>query len=160
MDARLPNGVAEVLEPCRVLVKDPLLLVAPTSTSAKTSETATECSSKTAAETSSSSPPAGGSLTTLRSFADADAAALRAVRLGASAVAPPLERFGMKRSLAWELASRRVRVAVERRVDGRRAARRQRGGLGSVRTRGTVRVGMFGHGGTGPTTSSSMQYAT
>ena len=40
----------------------------------------------------------------------------------------------------------------------------ERGGsaavVGSVRTLGTVRVGMFGHGGTGPTTSSSMQYAT
>lgn len=53
---------------------------------------------------------------TQSSETSSDAAALRAVRLGASAVAPPLERFGMKRSLAWELASRRVRVAERRKA--------------------------------------------
>ena len=88
----------------------------PTGSTTRAESDAETQSSETSAETSSSSPPAGGSLTTLRSFADADAAALRAVRLGASAVAPPLERFGMKRSLAWELASRRVRVAERRKA--------------------------------------------
>ena len=81
----------------------------PTRESASSSESSSSSSSTSSSSTSSSSTSDG---VFLAPMPDAAAAALAAARDGAG---PPgsvvVERFGLKRSLAWELASRRVREA-------------------------------------------------